>query len=153
MDADQPMYDIQTLRALADLVFGPAQLSLLLLGIFAGAALLTACVGLYGIVSYTVTQRTHEIGIRMALGAGRRDVLRVVVIEALLAVAGGLAVGLVASFGLTRVMSSLLYRVGSNDPLTLMVVSAILTVVAVLASYVPARRATKVDPLVALRCE
>ena len=135
------------------MTLGPARLCLLLLGIFAGTALLTACVGPYAIVSYTVTQRTHEIGIRMALGAGRRDVLRIMLTEAMLVVAAELAVGLVASFGVTRVMSSLLFRVPSNDLVTLAVVSVILTTVAVIASYIPARGATKVDPMVALRYE
>jgi putative ABC transport system permease protein len=153
LDADQPIYNVQTLQELADATLGPARLCLLLLVIFAGTALLTACVGLFAIVSYTVTQRTNEIGIRMALGAGWRDVLRVVVTEGMLVLAAGLAIGLVASFGVTRVMSSLLYRVPSNDPLTLATVSIILTAVAMLASYIPARRATKVDPMVALRYE
>jgi putative ABC transport system permease protein len=153
LDGNQPVYDVRSLQQLADVALGPARLCLLLLGIFAGTALLTACVGLYAIVSYTVTQRTHEIGIRMALGARRRDVLRVVASEGMLVVAGGLAIGFVASFGITRVMSSLLYRVPSNDPLTLTVVSVMLTAVATLAGYVPVSRASRVDPMVALRYE
>ena len=153
VDADETLDDIETLRDQADLVLGPSRLCLLLLSIFAGTAIVTACVGLFAIVSYTVIRRTHEIGIRVALGARQHDVLRVVVREALLVAATGLAVGLVASFGVTRIMSSLLYRVASNDFITLTVVSALLAAVAVFASYIPARRATKLDPMVALRYE
>jgi putative ABC transport system permease protein len=153
IDGNQPVYDVQTLEQLAEVAFGPARLCVLLLMIFAGAALLTASVGLFAIVSYTVTQRTNEIGIRMALGASRRDVLRVVITEGMLVIGAGLAIGLLASFGLTRVMSSLLFRVPSNDPLTLISVSVILCAVAILATYIPARRALHVDPMVALRFE
>lgn len=153
LDGNLPVYDVETLQQISDVTLGPARLCLLLLGIFAGAALLTACVGLFAIVSYTVTQRTQEIGIRMALGAGSREVLRVVAAEGALVVVGGLSAGLVASFGVTRLMSTLLYRVPSNDLATLAAVSALLTAVAVLASYIPARRAIKVDPIVALRYE
>jgi putative ABC transport system permease protein len=123
------------------------------LAIFAGTALSTACIGLYAIVSYGVTQRAQEIGMRMVLGARRRDIIRLVIREGLLAVTAGLAVGFVASFGAGRIMSSLLYRVSSYDFATYLVVSATLIAVAVLASYIPARRAMRVDPLVALRCE
>lgn len=151
IDPTQPVYDVETLQTMADLTLGPARLCLFLLGIFAIAALLTACVGLYGIVSWTVAQRTQEIGIRMALGARRRDVLSAVLREEMLVVATGLAVGMVASFGMTRFMSTLLYRVPSNDLPTITAVSCILIGVTALASYFPARRAAKLDPMVALR--
>jgi ABC-type antimicrobial peptide transport system permease subunit len=138
---------------MTDEALGPARLCLLLLAIFAVTSVVTACVGRYAIMSYEVTQRTQEIGVRMALGAGRRDIVRLVLREGMLVAAGGLAIGLVASLGVTRLMSSLLYKVSSNDFVTLAAASALLSAVAVIASYVPARRAMRVDPLVALRYE
>ncbi|HTD84652.1 MAG TPA: FtsX-like permease family protein, partial [Gemmatimonadaceae bacterium] len=140
-------------QALADNALGPTRLCLVILGVFAGVALLTACVGLYAIASYSVTQRTHEIGIRMALGAKQRDVLRLVAREGMPVIVVGLVAGLLASFGLARLMSSLLYGVPPNDGATLLVVSVILTATGMLAVYVPARRAISVDPMEALRYE
>jgi len=153
LDGKQPVYDVQTLQALADNALGPTRLCLVILGVFAGVALLTACVGLYAIASYSVTQRTHEIGIRMALGAKQRDVLRLVAREGMPVIVVGLVAGLLASFGLARLMSSLLYGVPPNDGATLLVVSVILTATGMLAVYVPARRAISVDPMEALRYE
>jgi putative ABC transport system permease protein len=153
MDADQPVFSVQTLREMADEALGPARLCLLLLVIFAVTSIVTACVGLYAIVSYEVTQRTQEIGVRMALGASRSDILRLVLREGILVVTAGLALGLLASLGVTRLMGSLLYGVSYNDLVTLTGVSALLTIVSVIASYIPARRAMRVDPMVALRYE
>jgi putative ABC transport system permease protein len=127
---------------------------LILLGSFAGLALLLASVGIYGVISYSVTQRVHEIGIRMALGAAKRDVFRMVVVQGLSLVFAGLATGVTVALILTRVLlsfSHLLYGVGASDPTTLVSVSAVLIGVAILACYLPARRAMHVDPMVALR--
>src|SRR5262249_19507051 len=126
---------------------------LALLGTFAGLALLLAVVGIYGVVAYSVGQRTHEFGIRMALGAQPRQVLAMVVGQGLKTLAAGLGLGLAAAFALTRLMASLLYGIRPSDALTFALMAAILSVVAMLATYLPARRAAAVDPMVALRCE
>ena len=139
-------------RYLADSV-GPRRFPALLLGAFAGAALILATVGVYGTLSCSATQRTHEIGIRMALGARRSDVLRLVLKQGFALIAAGLGVGLIASLAGSRLLSSLLYEVGAADPATFLAASAALAVVALSACYVPARRAARIDPMVALRCE
>jgi len=153
LNPEQPVYDIQTLRAMTDESLGPAHLCLVLLAALAAAALVTACIGLYAIVSYGVAQRTQEIGLRMALGAGRREITRLIVGEGMRVVLVGLAAGLAMSFGTARLMSSMLYRVPPHDLATLISVCGLLAVIAALASYIPARRAARVDPMVALRYE
>jgi putative ABC transport system permease protein len=125
--------------------------SMLLLGIFAGLALVLAAVGIYGVMSYSVAQRTREIGIRMALGAQRSDVMKMTIGQGLRLVLTGVAIGLAAAFVLTRVMSTLLFGVSPTDPVTFISISIVLVSVAVLAGYVPALRATRVDPMFALR--
>jgi putative ABC transport system permease protein len=153
LDKDQPIYNVRTLEGLIAKSVARPQFYLLLLGAFAGLALLMASLGLYGVMSYAVSQRAHEIGIRMAFGAQPRDALRLVIGAGVTLTLIGIAIGLLAAFALTRVMESLLFGVNATDPLTFAAVAFLLIAVAVLACYLPARRATKVDPIVALRHE
>jgi len=153
VDAVEPVGNIQTMDDVVQKLIAPRRFKLVLLGSFAMLALVLGAIGLYGVISYAVTERTHEIGIRVALGAERSDVLRLVVGQGFKLTVMGVGIGIFGALALTRYMSSLLYGVKPTDPLTFAAVSLILTVVALLASYLPARRATKVDPMVALRHE
>jgi putative ABC transport system permease protein len=153
VDKDQPISDVRTMEQLLSESVSSRKFSMLLFTLFAGVAMILAAVGIYGVMSYSVTQRTHEIGIRMALGAQPGDVLKMIVGQGMLVVAIGVAIGVAASFGFTLFMQSMLFGVGAADPVTFIIVPLILTGVALGACFVPARRATKVDPMVALRYE
>ena len=153
LDAKLPVADVKTLRDQLDLSLFPSRVAAWTLGGFGVLALLLAAIGIYGVVSYSVAQRTREIGVRMALGAKRQDVSRLVLGQGLFVIAIGLTVGLSLAFAVTRLIEGFLYGVGATDLLTFGGVPLLLVIVALGASYIPARRATKVDPLVALRYE
>ena len=153
VDKDEPIFNITTMNQLRSDSLATQRLTLILLGLFSGLALALAAIGIYGVISYSVAQRTHEIGIRMALGAQHKDVLRMVLGQGGKIALIGVAIGLVAALGLTRLMASLLFSVSASDPLTFAGVAGLLVFVAMLACYIPARRAMKVDPMVALRYE
>jgi ABC-type antimicrobial peptide transport system permease subunit len=153
---DQPVYNIQTMQQVVSDSMAAQRLPMILLTAFAVLALLLASVGIYGVMSYSIALRVQEIGIRMALGAERRDVLRMVIAQGLGLTVAGLLIGAVGSLLLARLLSSfsrLLYGVRTNDPLTFMAVSLVLIGVSVLACYFPARRASHINPMVAFRCE
>jgi putative ABC transport system permease protein len=153
IDNDQPVFGVKTMEQVRDDAVSLHSFSAILLGIFAGIALVLAVVGLYGVISYSVSQRTHEIGIRVALGAGRRDVLRLVVGQGMKLAVIGVVIGVVGSLALTQLMKSLLFEVNAGDPTTFVALPLMLLGVTLVACYVPARRATRVDPMVALRYE
>ncbi len=150
LDKDQPIYNVRTMDDVVANSLGTRRVSMQLFTVFAIAALLLAAVGIYGVISYSVTQRTQEIGIRMALGAQRSDVLRLVVRQGMILAAIGVVAGLAGAFGLTRVMTSLLFNVRPDDPTTYLAISFLLSVVAFFACYLPARRAARLDPVIAL---
>ena len=153
VDKDQPVANIDSMENIVAGAVARQRFSMLLLAIFAGLAFVLAAVGIYGVMSYSVAQQTREIGIRIALGAQRRDVLRMTVKQGLKLVGVGLLIGLPSAFILTRVMSSLLFGISATDPITFVIISLVLLMVAMLASYIPALRATTVDPMVALRAQ
>jgi putative ABC transport system permease protein len=153
MDPEQPMAAIATMDQLLSGSLSGSRFTMLVLGVFAALALVLACVGVYGVIAYSVTQRTQEFGIRMALGANRRDVLRLVLIHGARLTLLGVGLGIVAALIVTRLMAALLYSVSATDPLTFSTVALLLSIVALAACYIPALRATRVDPIVALRYE
>jgi putative ABC transport system permease protein len=153
IDRDVPIAAVSTMEANIANSMGQRRFAMLLLGIFAALALMLASIGIYGVMSYSVTQRAHEIGIRMALGAARRTVLSMVMGQGLVLVAAGVLIGMAGAFGLTRLIASQLYDVRPSDPTTFALVALTLVGVAALATLVPALRATRVDPVVALRDE
>jgi putative ABC transport system permease protein len=152
-DAGLPIAQVNTMEKLVEASVGQRRLSMILLGLFSGIALLLASIGIYGVMSYSVAQRSRELGIRMALGAERGRVLRLVVGQGMGLAAIGVVIGLVAAFALTRFLAAQLYGVGATDPVTFGTVAGLLVGVALLASLLPAMRATRVDPVVALRDE
>ncbi|HSB26695.1 MAG TPA: FtsX-like permease family protein, partial [Pyrinomonadaceae bacterium] len=153
VDSQLPVTRVETMGEVSAESFAARRFNMSLLTVFAGLALVLAAIGIYGVMSYAVTQRTQEIGIRMALGARTVDVLKLVLRNGMMLVLIGIALGLVGAFALTRLMVTLLFGVTPTDTMTMGLVSAVLVVVAFLACFIPARRATKVDPLVALRYE
>ena len=152
-DRDQPISRFVTMKEILNEAVAPRRFNMVLFGVLAGAALLLAAVGIYGVMAYTVTQRTHEIGIRLALGARTRDVLRLVIGQGMTLAALGLLLGLATALALTRLIKGWLFGISATDPLTFAALALLLTIVAMLACYFPARRATKVDPMIALRHE
>jgi putative ABC transport system permease protein len=153
LDPDLPIYGVRTLESFVAENVAPRRLSVLLLSLFAGLALLLAAIGIYGVMSYSVTRRRHEIGIRMALGAQTGDVVNLIVRQGALLAIVGVGAGLLGAFPMARLMARLLYGIGPGDPITFIGVALLLSTVAVVASYIPATRATKIDPIVALRYE
>jgi predicted permease len=153
IDPREVVYNVQTMNEVVSNSFAARRLSMMLLGVFAALALVLACVGIYGVISYLVGQRTHEIGVRMALGAQQNDVLRLIIGHGARMALVGVAVGIVAAMGLTRLMANQLFGVSPHDPITFVGVAGLLIIVAVAACYIPARRAMRVDPIIALRCD
>jgi predicted permease len=153
LDPTLPLSGISSMDDISELSVAPQRFNMMLLGLFAGLGLALAAIGIYGVISYTVAQRTNEIGLRIALGAQTRDVIRLVLGQGLKLAVLGTVLGLASAYGLMRLMKSLLFGVSATDPLTYAGVAVLLALVALAACYVPAHRATKVDPMVALRYE
>jgi putative ABC transport system permease protein len=153
LDSEQPVSNIRSMEQAVTSSLSARRFTLTLLGIFAGAALALAIIGLYGVMAYTVAQRSHEIGIRMALGAERGHVMKLIVGQGLKLVLLGLVLGIAGALAMTRFLKTMLFGISPTDPMTFGSIAVMLTAVALLACWIPARRATKVDPLVALRHE
>jgi putative ABC transport system permease protein len=153
VDPDVPVYEVKTMREVLSGSLASRRFNMALLALFSVMAVLLAAVGLYGVLAYMVTQRTHEIGVRMALGARKTDVLRLVVGQGMALAVGGVVLGILGGLALTRVLSTLLVGVAASDAWTFVSVALILAAVALLACTIPARRAARVDPMVALRYE
>lgn len=153
IDPQMPVYDVKSMEGRLSDSLSRRRFSMFLLTIFAVIALLLAAIGIYGVISYSVSQRIHEIGIRMALGAQPRDVLLLVIGQGMRLVGVGVMIGVAASLALTKLIESLLFGVGRSDPATFVVIVLLLTLVALAACWIPARRATKTDPMTALRVE
>jgi putative ABC transport system permease protein len=153
LDRNAPVYNVRTVDELLGRSVASPRFNTLLLSLFAGVALILTAVGLYGVITCSVIQSTHEIGIRLALGAQTSDVLRLIVGQGMLLTLVGVMIGLAGAYGLTRLMSNLLYGVGATDPWTFASAAVLVAGIAFIACYLPARRATKVDPMIALRCE
>ena len=151
VDPDQPVIDVRTMTEVISRSVWQPRLYAILFGVFAAVAVALASVGVYGVMAYSVSERTREIGIRVALGAQRRDVLKLVVAQGMTLTLIGAGLGLCGALGLTRLMQTLLFEVSATDPLTFVTLAVLLSVVALVACYLPARRATKVDPMIALR--
>jgi putative ABC transport system permease protein len=153
VDKSVPVSNVKTMDHIVSESITQPRFNLFLLGLFGAVAMVLSAAGIYGVTAYTVTQRTHELGIRLALGAQVSDVLKMILGQGMAVIGVGLVVGLAAAFALMRLLRSLLFGVGENDPLTFAAITVVLVFVALIACYIPARRATKVDPLVALRSE
>jgi len=153
IDPELPVFDVSTMDQRFYYSLSRRRFSMYLLGVFAVVALSLAAVGIYGVLSYSVNQRTHEIGIRMALGAERDSILRLVIRHAMILTLTGIAIGLVGAMFLTRLISTMLFSVSATDGSTFIAIPILLAVIALTASYIPAKRATKVDPMIALRYE
>ena len=153
VDRSVPVADVKTMDHVVSESITQPRFNLFLLGLFSAVAMILSAAGIYGVTAYTVTQRTRELGIRIALGAQVGDVLKMILGQGMAVIGVGLVVGLAAAFGLMRLLRSLLFGVGENDPLTFAAITSVLVLVTLVACYIPARRATKVDPLVALRAE
>jgi putative ABC transport system permease protein len=152
-DRDQPVTGVMTMEEFIETQNEQSRFATALLGAFSGLAFVLAVIGIYGVIAYSVAQRTQEMGIRIALGARKSDILRLVIVHGLTLTGIGIAIGLVASLAVTRLMTSLLFQTSATDPLTFLTTAVVFVIVAFLASYVPARRATHIDPTSALRSE
>jgi putative ABC transport system permease protein len=153
LDREPLIYNVRTMDQALGAALEQRRFTMFLLSIFATVALALAMVGLYGVISYAISQRTHEIGVRMALGAQTSDVLRMVVWQGMSLTLIGVALGLVAALAMTRALKNLLFNVSATDPATFALIALLLVGVAFIAIFIPARRATKIDPMIALRCE